>query len=157
MAYFEVAGRSLATAGTADHCAAQIWNPSTTIDIYVVEIFFQKTVATADHHMISRSTARGATPTATSTPDADNDYENRNTPASAFVLELGTFGTQPTLATPTLRRGNLPAAIGAGNQFIFAGRGIRLRGNNDRGLCIATPVATPLQPLDVTVVVAEYS
>lgn len=155
MAYYEVAGRSLATAATANHCAAQVWNPSTTRDIYVVEIFFQKTVATADHHMVSRSSARGATPTVTETPDADNDYMGSAAPPSAFVLELGTFGTQPTLATPTLRRGNLPAAIGPGNQFIFAGQGIRLPAGNNRGLCIATPVATVLQPIDVTVVVFD--
>lgn len=155
MRFFECAGRSLATAATADHCAAQLWNPDSTRSLWVVEIHIQKTVATADHHMISRSTARGATPTATVTPDASNDYEAEITPDTGAVLELGTFGTQPTLGTPPLRRGNLPAAIGAANQFVFPGRGIRIPAGNAHGLCVATPVATVLQPIDVTFVFGE--
>jgi hypothetical protein len=155
MSRYMVSGRSIATAATANHCAAQLWNPSGTKSIYVNAISWFHTVGTVDNSMLSISTARGATPNNTATPDADNDLSQEVTPDTAFVLEMGTFGTQPTLATPALCRIPFGAAIGAGVILPFGeGRdGLRVKPGN--GLCIATPVAVILQPLDVTVWVSD--
>lgn len=146
------AGRTVATAATANHVGAQLWNPSSSASIYVYEIHWVKTVATVDNLSIQRSSTRGATPTATVTPDADNEFEGGTTSPTATVLELATFGTQPTLATPALLRWNLPAAIGAGLMWVFS-TPIRVRPGT--GLCVATPVAVILQPADVAFVWEE--
>lgn len=153
MRHFAIAGRTLATAATADHVAAQLWNPDTVRSLWVVEIHIQKTVATADFHGVVRSSARGATPTATQTPDLDNDFEREITPDTAAVLELATFGTQPTLATPYMYRGTLPAAVAGAAQYVFPGAGIRVPPGT--GLCVATPVATVMQPIDATFIFYE--
>lgn len=153
MRYFAVAGRGLATAATANHVLAQLWNPDATRSLWVVEIHIQKTAATVDNHSIQRSTGRGATPTSTVTPDLDNDFEREITPDTGAVLELATFGTQPTLATPPAYQGNLPAAIGAATQYVFAGQGLKVPFGT--GLCIATPVAVVAQVADVTFVFWE--
>lgn len=153
MRHFAIAGRSLATAATANHVAAQLWNPDGTRSLWVVEIHVQKTAATIDHHAIQRSSARGATPTATATPDLDNDFEREITPDTGAVLELATFGTQPTLAGPDMYKGILPAAVAGAVQYVFPGNGIKVPFGT--GLCVFTPVATILQPSDFTFVFHE--
>lgn len=153
MRFFACAGRSIVTAATADHVAAQLWNPDSTRSLWVVEIHIAKTVATADHHGIARSSARGSTPTATVTPDLDNDFEREITPDTGAVLELATFSSQPTLTAPYMYRSNLPAAVGAGAQYVFPGSGIRVLPGT--GLCVATPVATAMQPIDATFIFHE--
>ena len=111
---YSVGGRSAATAATANHVAVQLWNPSTDNPILVVEIRASQNSAAVANHMLSRSSGRGATPTSTVTPDIDSQYERFLTQPSVSVLELATFGTQPTLATPPLEQTSLPAAVGAG-------------------------------------------
>lgn len=144
---FEVGGRTANTAATANHVAAQLWNPDSTKPIYVREIHWAQLNATISNVALQRSSARGATPTSTVTPDADNAYNAQTAPPSASVLELSTFGTQPTLATPPIRRTNLPAAIGSGFIWVFEPP---LEIRPATGLCIATPVAVILQAADVT-------
>lgn len=153
MRYFSAAGRSLDTAATANHVAAQLWNPDSVRSLFVVEFHVAKVGATIDQHGIARSTARGATPTATVTPDLDNDYEREITPDTGAVLELATFGTQPTLAAPDMARGDLPAATGASVPWVFPGRGIRVPPLT--GLCIFTTAAVVLQDSDFTVIFWE--
>lgn len=154
MRFFSVGGRSANTAATADHVAAQLWNPDSVRSLWVVEIHIQKsTTATADSHGIVRSSAVGATPTLTVTPDLDNDFVRETTPDTGARLELATFGTQPTLATPYLYRGVLPAAIGAAVQYVFPGDGIKVPPLT--GLCVATPVAVILMASDFTFVFNE--
>lgn len=154
MRYFAVSGRSANTAATADHVAAQLWNPDATRGLWVVEIHMQKcTTATLDNHGVVRSSTRGATPTTTVTPDLDNDFEREVTPDTGAVLELATFGTQPALATPYLYRGVLPAAVGSAVQYVFPGDGIKVPFGT--GLCIATPVAVVLMASDFTFVFHE--
>lgn len=153
MRHFSLAGRSANTAATANHVAAQLWNPDSVRSLWVVEIHIQKTNATVDNHAVQRSSARGATPTTTVTPDLDNDYEREITPDTIAVLELATFGTQPTLAGPDMNRGNLPAAVGAATQLVFPGNGIRVPPGT--GLCVLTPVAVILQASDFTYIFHE--
>lgn len=154
MRHFAVAGRSANTAATADHTAAQLWNPDTTRSLWVAEIHIQKSsTATADSHGIARSSARGATPTTTVTPDLDSDFEREITPDTGAVLELATFGTQPTVASPYLYRGVLPAAVGAAVQYVFPGRGLKVPPLS--GLIVTTPVAVILMASDFTFVFWE--
>jgi hypothetical protein len=141
-----VAGRSAATAATADNFACALWNPASTKDLWVIEVALAKTVATADNHGIVRITARG-TQTSTVTPDTDNAWNRDGTPPTGAVLDV-TYSAQPTIASPYLKRWNLPAAIGAGFVFTFPNPGIRVPAGT--GLGIATPVAVILQASDVT-------
>lgn len=154
MRYFAVAGRSANTAATSNHVAAQLWNPDSTRSLWVVEVHIQKcTTATADSHGIARTSARGATPTSTETPDLDNDFEAEITPDTGAVLELATFSSQPTVSGPYSYRGNLPAAIGSAVQYVFPGAGIQIKPG--AGLCVATPVAVILMASDFTFVFGE--
>lgn len=149
---YAVAGRPAATAATANHVAAQLWNPATTISIYVYEIHWAQSGATVSLPVLQRSSARGNTPSATETPDADSDFEGGAAPPSGTVLELATFSTQPTLATPILLRWGTAAVAGPGWMWIFP-KPIRVRPGT--GLCIATPTATVLAAGDVTFVWEE--
>ena len=144
--YYAGGRMNAATAATADHVACQLWNPASTKSIYVVEIMWTKTAAVADIHGLVRSSARGATPGATITPDADNASDRRAAPPSAAVLETAAFGTQPTLATPYLARTNLPAAIGAA--WVLAFHDLPIEVPAGTGLCVATPSATAMQISD---------
>jgi hypothetical protein len=83
---------------------AQLWNPSATRRIKLVQwSFFSKDSGGGiNRPVLVRSTARGATPNATVTPDADNSERADSVPPSGAVLELGPFGTSPTLASPYL-------------------------------------------------------
>lgn len=139
-----------ATAATANDVALQLWNPSTTKGIYVKEIWWAKTAATVDNQALQRSTARGATPGATVTPDIDNEYTRAVAPVSTTVLETSNFATEPTLATPVMAQSNLPAAIGSGFIWVFGGDGIFVP--SATGLCVVTPVAVIMQIADFTVV-----
>lgn len=149
---YVVGGRTNATAATANHVAAQLWNPSTTMPIYVKQIWCVTTAATAANIGINRSTARGATPTATVTPDIDNDIENYVAPTSASVLELATFGTQPTLATPAMHRWNIAGVVGAGMIFAFDPY-VKVGPGN--GICLYTPIAAVFPACDVTFIWEE--
>jgi hypothetical protein len=150
---YSVAGRSLATAATANHVGAQLWNPSTSLPVWVRELHWFQTGAVVSNPAITRSSARGATPTATVTPDIDNHYDRALAPPSGVVLELATFGTQPTIDTVPLARYNQPAAAGSGFILVFGDDGIEVKPGT--GLVVATLVAVILQPADVTVVWEE--
>lgn len=146
---YGVGGRSAATAATANHVAATLWNPSTAFNIYVREIWVTKTVATADNHQLNFTTTRG-TAGSTVTPDIDNNYERQVAPPSGALLDLAAYSVQPTLQTPALAARNLPATVGSFLVFDFRDKPIMVRPG--QGLAIGTPVATVLQPSDFTFV-----
>lgn len=141
MQRYSVGGRSAITDATLDGVAASLWNPSSTRSLWVAEIWCTKTVATADHHKIVRSSTRGTTPGSTVTPDADNAYSRQATPPTGALLDLANFATEPTLQGPELARTMLPAAIGAGFAFVFGGgvpgQGIEVPAGT--GLVVAVP------------------
>lgn len=144
---YSVSGRSADTAATADHCAAQLWNPHASRAIHVVEVQWFLVGATISNAGLIRTSARGATPGTTVTPDADNDWNRPGiVPPSASVLELAAFGTQPTVAGPYMFRGSAPAAQGAGYIWSFQAPGIEVSAGT--GLAVATPVAVILQDSD---------
>lgn len=151
-----IGGRGLATAATANHCLAQLWNPSSTVPVYVTGFSYAVTAAAVGNLAIQRSSARGATPTSTVTPTIASDYERKIIPPSVAVLELATFGTQPTLDGVPLFKWNNPAAIGSGAIVPFETKdipGIKILPG--AGLCIATPVAVVHPVADVTFFLME--
>lgn len=149
---YSVGGRSAATAATADHVAAALWNPHGSLSLYVHEVMIFKTVATVDNHGLIRTSTRG-TAGSTVTPDADNAYNRRATPPSGALLDLAAYSAQPTLQGPYMARSNLAAAIGAGFILVFGDQGIEVPFGT--GLAIVTPPAVILQPSDFTFVWTE--
>jgi len=102
---YSVRGRSAATAATANHAIAQLWNPHGTHRIQVVQIaIFCVTDPATLSWRVRRSTARG-TAGSTVTPDIDNHFEQAIAPASGALLDLAAFGTQPTLDASELGPG----------------------------------------------------
>lgn len=138
---YAVRGRTAATAATAGHVIAQLWNVSASHRIVVTEIGLFKTAAGAagDAIQIQRSTARGATPGSTATPGAANAYENDAAPPSGFVLELAAFTAQPTLATPGLKGWVAAAVAASGIVFPFPRE---LNVPPGTGICIVQVAAT---------------
>lgn len=153
MARIRVGGRNAATAATANHVAACLWNPHASIRLRVYEISWSKTVATADNMALVRTSTRG-TPGSTVTPTIDNETDRAVAPPSGALLDLGAYTAQPTLlnsGTP-LWRWNLPAAVGSGFMLSLPEE---LEIPPGGGLAIITPVATILQPADVSFAWAE--
>ncbi len=147
MSDYAVGGRSSATAATANHAGAALWNPHSTIPLRVTEIAWSKTVATADNLAIMRITARG-TAGSTVTPTIVNDFLRGVAPPSGALLDLAAYTVQPTLdGSLYLYRWNLPAAVGAGIFWTFR---TPLRVPPGTGLALVTPPGTVLQPADVT-------
>ncbi len=146
--YVRVAGRmNAATAATANHVAAQLWNPHATSRIHVMEIMVTVTTANVANVGLKRSTARGGTPAVTATPTIANTDGRDLLDPSGTVLELAAFGTQPTLEGADMWRWNLPAAIGAGAMFVPTHQ---LTVPAGTGLCLYTPVATAFALSDVS-------
>lgn len=110
-----VRGFTVATAATANHAIAQLWNPHATRRIRVVEIhIFKAGAGTAnDSCYLERTTARG-TAGSTVTPDADNSSEGDSTSPAGMLLDLAAFSGQPTLASPGMVGWVSPAVAGAG-------------------------------------------
>ncbi len=148
---WSIGGRSLATTAVANQVGAQLWNPSTTRAVWVTAISLAQTGAVVSNPALKRSTARGATPTATVTPTIANDWDRLLSPPTASVLELATFGTAPTLEGVPLFSWNNPAAAGSGFIMPFESKDLHgIEIGPASGLCIYTPVAVILQPFDVT-------
>lgn len=149
MPRYAVGGRTVATAATANHAAAGLWNPSATKAIKLRELWAFKTVATVDNHGLRRITTRG-TAGSTVTPDATTSFDTpRIVPQSGVLLDLAAYTVQPTLVGVLLARANLPAAVGAGFIWVFAEPVVIPPGE---GLALITPEAVILQPSDVVFV-----
>lgn len=148
---FNIAGRSANTAATANHCAAQLWNPSTTRPVWVLAVTFAQRNAVVSNLAFKRSTARGATPATSVTAGSSNDLDGDTAPLSGSVAEFALFTTQPTLTGNILWTFNLPAAVGSAFIVPYANpnrHGIKVPPGN--GLCIYTPDAVILQAADIT-------
>ena len=153
---WSIGGRGLATAATSNHVLAQLWNPSTTRTIFVTAVSLAQTGAVVSNTALTRSSARGATPTSTVTPTIASDWERKIIPPSVAVLELATFGTQPPLDGVPLFKWNNPASIGAGFIVPFESKDVQgIAVLPGAGLCLSTPVAVIHQVSDVTFFVYE--
>jgi hypothetical protein len=125
MALGGVRGLTAATAATADHAIAAVWNPSGTKRITLLEIaiFAAAAPGAGAGFYLRRMSARG-TAGSTVTPIASNAYANDATPDSGWVLDLATYSVQPTLvALPGLGYGFVFAAVQASG-IIIPCRGI---------------------------------
>ena len=116
---YTVRGRSAATAATADHAIAQLWNAHSTQRIRCVQFSVQPiTDPGANAGMrLKRSTARG-TAGSTVTPNIDNHSESAVAPVSGALLDLAAFSVQPTLASAELGP-DFHAASSQGSVFIY--------------------------------------
>ncbi len=146
MRQYSLGARTVATVATANTAAAVLWNPGAA-PIFVNQLSWAKTVATADHLAVVRCTARG-TATTTLAAGISSDYDNYEAPISTAVIDTA-WSAQPTLQSTTLYlfRWNMPAAISSGFVLPFPDQ---LKVPAGGGLAIVTPVATILQPGDVT-------
>lgn len=148
---FNLAGRSAATAATANHCAAQLWNPHASRSVWVQAISLAIRTAGVGNMAIKHSSARGATPASSVTAAATNDLDGDTAPVSGSVAEFALFTTQPTLTGNIIWTWNFPAAVGAGVIVPFANpnrHGIRV--GPASGLCIYTPDAVIFPASDIT-------
>lgn len=143
---YYAAGRSAATAATANHAGAALWNPHATIRLQVREIHWIKTVATLDNLAVQRITARG-TAGSTITPTIASSSQRGVDRPSGCLIDLATYSVQPTLEGVPLLRTNLPSAVGAGMMWSLA-EPIEIPPG--AGLALITPTAVILQPADVT-------
>lgn len=111
---YTVRGRNAATAATADHAIAQLWNPHASQRIKVINFTVFKTAAGTggDALRLKRSTARG-TAGSTVTPDIDNHSERAVAPVSGALLDLSAFSAQPTLDASELGPEFVAAAFAA--------------------------------------------
>jgi hypothetical protein len=114
---------------------AELWNPHSTITLFVKEIHWFKTVATVDNASVQRSTAKG-TAGSTVTPTIASSFSRGVDRPSGATLELATFSAQPTLEGVPLLRANFPAAIASGAMWSFRNQPIEIPPG--AGLCIAT-------------------
>lgn len=144
---YSTAGRTAATAATADHTLCSLWNPHASKPIYVREIWVFSSAATAYNIGVQRISTRG-TPGSTVTPDADNAFDRLAVPPSGALLDLAAFTVQPTQQGPYMLRAYLGAAVGAGAMFIMQDEAIKVPFGT--GLAVNTTTALAAQASDVT-------
>lgn len=134
-------GRSAATAATADHAIAQLWNPASTQRIKVIQfgVFKGGAGAANDAFRLRRSTARG-TAGSTVTPNIEAHSERAVAPVSGALIDLAAFSVQPTLAAGELGPEFMAAAFAAAGTIYAIPGGIVIPPGT--GLVIAQIAAT---------------
>jgi len=152
---YTVRGRSAATAATADHAVAQLWNQHATQRIKVIQFAVFKTTAgaAADAIRLRRSSARG-TAGSTVTPGIENHSERGAAPVSGALLDLAAFSVQPTLiAASELGPDFVAAAFAAAGLVYSIPGGIIITPGT--GLVIAQVAATAWPVSGITFVWME--
>lgn len=113
---YRAAGRSAATAATANVSAFSIWNPHSTVRVRLAEIHLcvQGAAPTAGASLqLRRISARG-TATSTVTPIIENDIQRAQAPTPGLLLDLA-YSAQPTLVTsPALWQWSFAAVVSSG-------------------------------------------
>jgi hypothetical protein len=132
-----------ATAATAGHAVAGLWNPSTTQRLHVVQIHIGVTAATAAVPALRRATARG-TAGASTTSAIENDWERIVAPPSGAILDVAAYSAQPTLETNELLGMQTPAAIGSGVVWVFEPKAITIPASSGLVIVTSTAVAFPI-------------
>jgi hypothetical protein len=105
--FYSVGGRGAGSIATGDP-QALLWNPHSTVRLYVVDFSWAFTGTAAEALLFQRATARG-TPITTTTPDIDNAWERDKAPPSGALLDLD-WSTIPTTDASILWR----FSVGAG-------------------------------------------
>lgn len=117
-----------------DAVGAELWNPHSTISLYVAQVSYFTAQATNAHSaVLLRSTAKGTFAT-TVTPDIDNHFDRRFAPISGALLYTS-FSVEPTIQLPHIRQtGCAYATHGSGFSWEFED-GLEVPAGT--GLCIA--------------------
>ena len=137
-----LADKTAATAATAGHAVAALWNPATAYRLEVTEVHFFAVVAGAYEISLRRSTTRG-TAGSSVTSSIVNDVDRQIAPPSGAILDKAAYTAQPTLEANELAHAALPSAIGAGVIWTFPD-GISVPAGNGLVLVTVTGVATTL-------------
>lgn len=118
MAGYSVRGRTVASAATAAHGVATLWNPHSTQRITVREVGYVAAAAPGAGAgvVLQRITARG-TAGSTVTPGIAQDYDRAVAPVSGALLDLATYTVQPTAEGAGLMAWVLAAVAASG--FIY--------------------------------------
>lgn len=120
-------GEPADTAATDAHAIWNIWNPSSTRRIELLEIAYCA-IGTPGAGMgfeLRRTTARG-TGGSTITPTADHHTKRDAAPDSALVIDLAAFSVQPTLDGDELGPGWAFPAVAAAGLIYPLPRGIEI-------------------------------
>ena len=146
---YSVRGRTAATAATADHACATLWNPHSTHRIRVVQISLCASAAPSAGCTLKlrRATARG-TAGSTVTPGVMHHSLRAIAPPSGAVLDLAAYTTQPTFETGDLGLGWVLAAVAAAGVIYPIPNGIEIPPG--AGLSITTGAAIAIPASDVT-------
>lgn len=152
MSLAAVRGLTTATAATADHAIAAVWNPHATKRISLLElaIFAAAAPGAAAGFYLRRISVRG-TAAAAAAPGIPNSYQGDTAPVSGWALDLGAYTVQPTLA----------AGAGIGYGFVFAAvaasgivlplRGIEIPPGAGLALLNRAAIAVPACEISATV------
>jgi hypothetical protein len=147
---YSIRGRSAATAATADHTIAQLWNPHSTQRIKVISISCYKqgaAGAAGDAWRLERTSTTG-TAGSTVTPDIDAHSIRGAAPVSGVLLYLAAFTVQPTKDATDIGIGWVaPAVQGAGITMPLAG-GIEIPPG--AGLALVQVAATAWPASEIT-------
>lgn len=139
---YRVGGVTAASAATAAHGVAVLWNPSSAVEMWLTELHLVNTTAASAQLRLARTTTRG-TPGSTVTPDIDNEYARGAAPPSGGLLDLATYSVQPTVDASVLDQWFTAATIGAGKVWSFGAKGILVPPAAGVGLVNQAAVATP--------------
>jgi murein DD-endopeptidase MepM/ murein hydrolase activator NlpD len=146
-------GRTGASAATAGHGVAAVWNPHSTLAIVVYEISLFATTAPAAGSTVAlqRISARG-TAGSTITPGIQNDTQYGAAASSGAVLDLATYTVQPTVigtsVTHAMWRFPLAAVIGSGFVQPFP-EGIRVPAGAGLAIIAAAAVIVPASDVSI--------
>ncbi len=142
------------TAATDAHCILDIWNPSSTRRIEVLEVTYVAvgTPAAGMGFEGRRATARG-TAGSTITPTADHHTKRDAAPDSGFVVDLAAFSVQPTLDADELAPSWAFPAVAAAGVILPIPRGIEVPPGT--GLAIVNRAAIAFQDGEWTILVRE--
>ncbi len=146
---YSARGRSGATAATADHALAALWNPHASIDIEVTEIWVCANAAPGAGAalLVKRISARG-TAGSTVTPTIGNDHMRELAPPSGALLDLAVYSVQPTIADAIPLAGWTFSAAAAAGLIIPFPRKIHIPPGAGLALVNATAIIFPAS--DVT-------
>ncbi len=145
---------TVATAATDAHAIFQVWNPSATRAVELLELSMVVTAApgAGAGFVVRRSTARG-TPGSTVTPTAEQHARRQAAPDSGFLLDLAAFTVQPTLAAGELSPSWVYAAVAASGLLVPVPRGIEIPAGT--GLVVVNRAAIIFPASEVGIVVGE--
>lgn len=148
-------GVAAATAGSVAHeTVFVLWNPDSLKRIYLLEFHVWRGGNNQSRAWLRRTTTRG-TPGSTITPDADNAWDSNLAPGSGALLDLSSYTSEPTKASPEFLSIIFAAVTGGqGMGFVWSNpRGIMIPPGTGVGMTM--PISTAGSAAEVSVVWEE--